>query len=82
MQDTNALVFIEVRYRKNHRYGSGAESINRNKQAKLIATALYYLQRNPKLQNKAARIDVISITATPTKPDIQWIKNAIQTHYQ
>ena len=36
MQDKKTLVFIEVRYRKNDRFGSALESVNYKKQAKIM----------------------------------------------
>jgi len=43
MSDQQTLVFIEVRYRKSHHYGSSAESVTINKQKKIIHTAVLYL---------------------------------------
>ena len=48
MKDKEMLVFVEVRYRKNTQYGSGAESVNGPKQKKLLSTAMHYLQRHAK----------------------------------
>ena len=86
MRDADSVVFVEVRYRRNHRFGSGAESVNRYKQAKLTATALHYLQSNKAAAKSPARFDVISITlqgmprdiqgAPGDTAEIQWIKNA------
>lgn len=78
MKDGETLVFVEVRYRKHTRFGSGAESVTHTKQAKLIATALYYLQKHPKYSNRPCRFDVVSITQQPQQPDIDWIKDAFQ----
>jgi len=79
MRDASSVVFVEVRYRRNHRFGSGAESVNRGKQAKLIATALHYLQSNKAAAKSPARFDVVSITLEGMPghtAEIQWIKNA------
>ncbi|MBL1321592.1 MAG: YraN family protein [Methylophaga sp.] len=79
MQDQHTLVFVEVRYRKNARFGSALESINHKKQAKIITTAEHYL-----LQSKDdyfdCRFDVIAIMPihNSDKPEITWIKNAFQ----
>lgn len=87
MQDKQSLVFVEVRYRKNSQFGSGAESITANKQRKLIKTASHYLQQNPKTAQYAARFDVISMSSGgnsngQTNPEnetkIDWIKDAFQ----
>ncbi len=74
MQQKNIIIFVEVRYRKNNFFGSAAESIDRRKQAKLIATAKHYLQSNKTVAQHPSRIDVIAMTGTT---QIEWIKNAI-----
>lgn len=86
MRDAGSMVFVEVRYRRNNRFGSGAESVNRHKQAKLIATALHYLQSNKAAAKSPARFDVISVSlqgiaehrqdSPGDTAGIQWIKNA------
>jgi putative endonuclease len=78
MQDHDQMVFVEVRFRRNHRFGSGADSVHASKQDKLIKTALYYLQQYPKLAKRPVRFDVVSISSTDGQPDIDWIKDAFQ----
>lgn len=79
MQDQQTLVFIEVRYRKNARFGSALESVDHKKQAKIITTAEHYL-----LQSKHDyidyRFDVIAMMpmTNSDQPEITWIKNAFQ----
>lgn len=80
MRDGNTLVFIEVRARKQHNLVDSLQSVNASKQKKLIKTALYYLQKNSKLMDYPARFDVIAITNRPAASDINWIKDAFQTH--
>ena len=81
MQDNDHLVFVEVRYRRNTNFGSGAESITANKQSKLIKTASAYLQQHAKLAKNPARFDVISIsgpieTTNINNINFEWIENA------
>ena len=82
MLDDHCLVFVEVRYRATNRYGSGAETVNRRKQERLIATANHYLQGKHHGATQAARFDVISIgpqQGTDQGTDsMLWIKNAFQ----
>lgn len=86
MRDGKHLVFIEVRYRNNNRFGSGAESVDGRKQARLIKAASAYLQTKSTLTYQPARFDVMSITAgelasqssSGTQPAIEWIKDAFQ----
>jgi len=76
MTDKDALVFVEVRYRKSNHYGSGAASVTRAKQKRLINTAKIYLSRHPAQAALPCRFDVISITDKPPEKPIEWIKNA------
>lgn len=83
MQDKNSLVFIEVRYRKNNHFGSGAESVTYSKQQKLIKTASLYLQQHSKLNACPARFDVVSITGSIESDnlnniDFDWVSNAFE----
>lgn len=83
MRDKNTTVFVEVRYRKSNRFGSGAETVNYYKQRKLLAAASHYLQRNARAAKHPCRFDVLSLTASPdhaTEPyAVQWIADAIQS---
>ncbi len=81
MLDNETLVFVEVRYRRNTNFGSGAESITASKQAKLIKAASVFLQQSAKLNQYPARFDVVSITgfietSDLSKINFDWIKNA------
>ena len=71
MQDANVLVFAEVRYRKNSKYGGAASSISHQKQQRIQKTAATYLQK--KGSNCPARFDVIAIQGDM---QINWIKSA------
>jgi putative endonuclease len=76
MQDRDSLVFVEVRYRHRQDFGSGAESVDRRKQSKLIACAQYYIQTHPKTADQPCRFDVVSIGSQGDDGPVQWIQNA------
>ena len=78
MLDGDCMVFVEVRYRSNPHFGSGAESIDSRKQARLVATAARYLQGLQRSTTQAARFDVISIGPQQGTNEILWIKDAFQ----
>ena len=80
MQDKDSLVFIEVRYRRQTRFGSAAESVDRHKQSKLIACANHYLQTFPEISRQPCRFDVVSIGGN--MDSIEWIKNAFSAGEQ
>jgi putative endonuclease len=74
LQDSDSLVFVEVRYRRHPEFGSAAESVDRRKQSRLIACAQYFLQTHPLACRQPCRFDVVSVTGP--KADIEWIPNA------
>lgn len=78
MRHDNSIVFIEVRYRHNNRFGSGAESVIRQKQEKIILTALHYLQSHKEAAGLSCRFDVIAVQPGTDKNHIQWIQDAFQ----
>ena len=74
LQDRDSLVFVEVRYRRGDRFGSGAESVDRHKQTRLIACAQHYLQTNPGMAKQPCRFDVVSVSGSGES--IEWIRDA------
>lgn len=75
MDDRDCLIFVEVRYRRQARFGSGAESVDPRKQARLIACARHYLQHHPRAAQRPCRFDVVAIDGG-SKPAIEWIADA------
>ncbi len=76
MRDGSTLVFVEVRYRKGHRYGSAAESVDARKRGRLTATASHYLQSNPRAALAPARFDVVCVTPGAGGEHVEWIRDA------
>lgn len=81
-RDEDMLVFIEVRYRKDSRFGGSAFSVNRKKQKRVIKAAAHYLQSH-RLTNKiACRFDVMAIEGKIAferklaESQLNWIKGA------
>ncbi|MFH0255971.1 YraN family protein [Vibrio rumoiensis] len=76
MKDKNTIVFIEVKYRSNQRYGHAAEMVTYQKSQKLIKTAMFWLNRQSlSIEKTSFRFDVIAIHQNGN--DINWIQNAI-----
>lgn len=71
MSDQQTLVIIEVRFRKNDKYGSAAESVTRAKQSRIIAATHVYLSAQK--TDRPIRFDVVAISGNG---DIDWIQNA------
>jgi putative endonuclease len=76
MEDNKTVVFIEVKYRKNSRHGSGADAVTIQKQHRISATAAWYLSKNPTRAEQFCRFDVISIDPEKGDQGINWIKSA------
>ena len=64
------LLFVEVRYRKNKRFGGAAYSITPAKLAKLQRSAEYYLQTQH--INPPCRLDAVLLQGAQAP---QWIQN-------
>lgn len=72
MQDNEILVFVEVRLRSNHQFGSASASITWQKQQKLVATAQHFLQAH---RDAACRFDAVLMDKADIN-HVQWIRNA------
>ncbi|MBU1148954.1 YraN family protein, partial [Patescibacteria group bacterium] len=73
------LTFIEVKTRRSNRFGSAAESITEQKQAKLIKCIQKYLQANHPADNQQIQIDIVLVHLSPDskKAEICHLKNPI-----
>jgi putative endonuclease len=80
MQDGRTLVFVEVKYRGRDDYGGAAGAVTRGKQAKLVKTAMTYMQQEkPLLQNM--RFDVVAMRpGIEEKFACEWLQNVIEQH--
>ena len=69
MRDADMLVFIEVRSRKDRRFGGAAASVGPVKQQRLWRSAAFYLLRFRK--PPVCRFDLVAIDGD----DLRWMKN-------
>jgi putative endonuclease len=76
MQEGVQLVFVEVRFRRNMRFGGAAASITAQKQLKLQRTAQFYLGRLN--HQPSCRFDVVTLSPDQQGQPVcdNWIKNA------
>jgi len=70
----DTLVFVEVRYRANSKHGSALESIDRNKQSKIIKAAKYFLKERTEFSRHFCRFDVVTIESNEN--NLQWLPSA------
>lgn len=76
MQDGAAIVFVEVRYRHDLRFGTPAESVHRGKQLKIRRAAGIFLAHRPALAHHPCRFDVVGISGPARRPRIEWLRAA------
>lgn len=69
------LIFIEVRSRGSEDI-KGYETVNREKQKRIIETAKFYLESKNLLGKKDVRFDVISINFKNDEIEIEHFENA------
>ena len=72
------LIFVEVKLRKNDRFGAACEAVTPSKQRKLRSAAQFYLMGHPTALQP--RFDVAEVYAPQgaqtAQPDIYYIENA------
>ncbi len=73
-QEGDVLVFVEVKQRKNTRYGTPADAISRSKIAKLRHTALHYLTETYERDDLPLRFDAILLVGTRKEHDLEHLK--------
>lgn len=66
------LVFLEVKYRKDDKFGSPAEAVDFRKQNKICRCADFYLYQHRISPDRPVRFDVVAVCGEK----IQWIQNA------
>jgi len=76
MLDRGTLVFVEVRYRKNPRFGSAVASITPRKIRRVIAAASVFIQKHPQYSLCPRRFDVVAMMNTQAREQIEWIPGA------
>jgi len=80
MRQDETLAFVEVRFRRRPDFGSGADSVDRRKQRRLIRAAQHYIQVRRIGERHPIRFDVVSLSAGRNGGyEIDWIPNAFET---
>jgi len=73
--DRKVIVFVEVKTRSDHKFGSPLEAVAARKQKKMIQAAEFFLNQKG-LHNREARFDVIGISWLGQQPAVEHIENA------
>lgn len=77
-RDGATVVFVEVRYRGDHRFGGGAASVDFRKQRKLVRAAQVFLLRNRRFADAPCRFDVVEAEGDPEAPRLNWLRDAFR----
>jgi putative endonuclease len=77
MQDTEVLVFVEVKFRSKNQYGSAIEFFHASKKRKFESAVMHYMQErgfNPSVVPH--RIDLVGIEGkSRQQQNINWLKS-------
>jgi putative endonuclease len=75
-EENEVLAFVEVRLRGRGARSSGLDSVDENKQRRLITTARHFLQNHPQWQQHPCRFDVVALS--PENHQLVWLTNAFE----
>lgn len=76
MRDAQAIVFVEVRFRRNSRFGGAALSVDAVKRRKIARAAQAWLQSHRQFANADCRFDVVPVSPVGVQLECQWIQSA------
>ncbi|RRV06049.1 YraN family protein [Pseudomonas sp. v388] len=80
MLDGDAVVFVEVRYRRHSEWGGAMGSVDFRKQERLILAAQLFLQQEPQWADHPCRFDVIAVDGDPhDAAPLNWVQNAFDS---
>jgi putative endonuclease len=75
--DRRVIVFVEVKTRTGHGFGTPLEAVEFRKQRKMIQAAQYFLSAKG-LHQREARFDVVGISWLKHEPVVEHIENAFE----
>jgi putative endonuclease len=75
VDDDGTLAFVEVRLRKDARFGGAAASVTSGKQHRIVLAAQFFLQRQPRLADRPCRFDCVLADGEGT---MEWMKDAFR----
>lgn len=78
MDDAGTLVFVEVRYRGDARFGGGAASVDAGKRRRLVHAAQVWLMQHPRHADAPCRFDVVAASGDPAAPAFDWLRDAFR----
>lgn len=78
MRDGNTVVFVEVRYRRDDRYGGAMGSVDFRKRRRLVLAARAWLAAQRGLADTSCRFDVVTVQGADEQFECDWIRDAFR----
>ena len=75
--DRRVVVFVEVKTRTGHGFGTPLEAVEYRKQRKMIQAAQFFLTAK-RLHQRDARFDVVGVSWPSGEPVVEHIENAFE----
>ena len=75
--DRRVVVFVEVKTRTGHGFGTPLEAVEFRKQRKMIQAAQFFLTAK-RLHQRDARFDVVGVSWPSGEPIVEHIENAFE----
>jgi putative endonuclease len=75
-QEAGTVVFVEVRFRRDSRFGGAAVSVDANKRRKIARAAQAWLGSHRQYAQAACRFDVVAVTPAEGESHCEWIRSA------
>jgi putative endonuclease len=75
--DRRVVVFVEVKTRTGHSFGTPLEAVEFRKQRKMIQAAQFFLTAK-RLHQRDARFDVVGVSWPGGEPVVEHIENAFE----
>jgi putative endonuclease len=76
MNDRDALVIVEIRYRRHTRFMNPVASVTRRKRDRIALATLHYLQRLANDRDHPVRFDVVGVSGPLEHATVEWIRGA------
>ncbi|MGH8164001.1 MAG: YraN family protein [Rhodanobacteraceae bacterium] len=78
MRDSDVLVFVEVRHRRDRSFGGAVASVGTAKRERLQRAAQLFLQAHPSLAAAPCRFDVVAFDGAPVAARCEWHRAAFE----
>jgi putative endonuclease len=76
MREGDTVVFVEVRYRRDERFGGAAGSVDFRKRRRLVLAARAWLASQRRLADAPCRFDVVTVQGGEAAFECEWIRGA------